>query len=180
MNVKTCVHDNMETHRQDLYERPKFIVWIWNTHVSVNFWTGTLMAVIVYCNLVQVANTLTHTNYQGKIWWMFLKVVDLWRQSCIVVCMHDCVCAMCFCVFVFVSRVTREDEWECMLSSESNSPEKERAESGPVMCFQTDTHARTHTRTRTPGHRQTDGRIIEGQCQKKKKHNLIDQRQTGA
>lgn len=100
MNVKTCVHDNMETRRQDLYERPRFIVWIWNTHVSLNFWTGTFMAVTVDCNLDQVANTLTHTNYQGKIWWMFLKVVDLWRQSCIVVCMHDCVCDVFLCVCV--------------------------------------------------------------------------------
>lgn len=28
---------------------------------------------------------------------------------------------------------------ECMLSSESKSTEKERAESGPVICFQNDT-----------------------------------------
>lgn len=38
-----------------------------------------------------------------------------------------------------------------MLSSESKSPEKERAESGPLMCFQTDTQTDTRTDTRAGG-----------------------------
>lgn len=52
---------------------------------------------------------------------------------------------MCFCVFVFVSRVVRENEGNACCHQNQRVPEKERAESGPLMCFQTDTQTDTMT-----------------------------------
>lgn len=44
---------------------------------------------------------------------------------------------------MFVSRVVREDEGNAC-SHQNQSSEKERAESGPVTCFQTDTRTESH------------------------------------
>lgn len=56
-----------------------------------------------------------------------------------------CICmTMCF-VFACVKQGGQGGWWECMLSSKSKSLEKERAESGPVMCFYTRTQAGRQT-----------------------------------
>lgn len=47
---------------------------------------------------------------------------------------------LCVCV---CNSVIGEDNGECLLSSESKSPEKERAESGSVMCFQPNAETQT-------------------------------------
>ena len=54
-------------------------------------------------------------------------------------------------VCICVKQGGRGGWWECMLSSESKRQEKERADSGPVMCFNTRTGAGRQPQGRTAG-----------------------------